>query len=100
MVESREGAQLLSIPEEKALVEWITRLTITGHPATHAFIREMAEEIRQRRVSQINNEMELIYYSMASRCVFFSTISFICCPTFVASLACALSSVHVTFLIS
>ena len=32
MAESREGAQLLNIPEEKALIEWITRLTITGHP--------------------------------------------------------------------
>ena len=62
VAESRENSQLLTIPEEKALVEWITRLTMTGHPATHAFIREMAEEIRRKRVEKINNEMELISY--------------------------------------
>ena len=61
-MESRENQQLLTIPEEKALVEWIRRLTITGHPATHTFIREMAEELRQRRVSQINDEMDLVCY--------------------------------------
>lgn len=62
VMESRENQQLLTIPEEKALVEWIRRLTITGHPATHTFIREMAEELRQRRVSQINDEMDLVCY--------------------------------------
>ena len=60
--QSVEARQLLTIPEEKALVEWIKRLTITGHPATHAFIREMAEEIRNRRVSQINIDMNLVTY--------------------------------------
>ena len=62
IAQSREAAQLLIIPEEKALVGWITRLTMTGHPATHAFIRELAEEIREHRVGQINDEMELVSY--------------------------------------
>jgi hypothetical protein len=62
MTESRMNLQLLTFPEEKALVGWITRLTATGHPATHTFIREMAEEIRKRCVNQINEEMELVSY--------------------------------------
>lgn len=35
---------------------------MTGHPATHTFIKEMAEEIRKRRVTEINAEMDLISY--------------------------------------
>ena len=45
IAQSREAAQLLTIPEEKALVGSIIHLTMTGYPATHAFIRELAEEI-------------------------------------------------------
>ena len=62
MAESRQAQQLLSGPEEKALKEWIVRLTVTGHPATHQFIKEMAEEIRKKRIAQINDEMELVSY--------------------------------------
>jgi len=47
-VEAREVQQMLSGAQEKALVSWITNLTETGHPASHAFIREMAEEIRKQ----------------------------------------------------
>lgn len=47
--EAREGQQILSKAEEKALEGWITRLTATGHPASHDFIQEMAEEIRKGR---------------------------------------------------
>ena len=43
--ESREPQQILTIPEENALAECITRLAIVGHPPKHAFIRELAEEI-------------------------------------------------------
>jgi hypothetical protein len=43
--ESREDQQHLSIPEENALVGWITRLTATGHPPRHPFIQELAREI-------------------------------------------------------
>jgi hypothetical protein len=49
--EAREAQQKLTKAEEKVLVEWITRLTATGHPARHGFIRDMAEEIRRQRDS-------------------------------------------------
>jgi hypothetical protein len=51
--EAREEQQLLTKVEEKVLVKWITHLTATGHPARHAFIREMAEEIRKQCGSEI-----------------------------------------------
>ena len=35
---------------------------MTEHPATHAFIKEMADEIKQQRVGEINRDMELISY--------------------------------------
>ena len=47
--ESREPQQILTIPEENALAECITRLAILGHPLKHPFIRELAEEIRSSR---------------------------------------------------
>src|SRR5213075_1306646 len=46
--EAREVQQMLSRAQEKALVSWITNLTVTGHPVSHGFIREMAEEIRKQ----------------------------------------------------
>src|SRR5436305_12640198 len=63
IAERHESSQLLSVAEEKALARWITRLTFSGYPATHTFIREMAEEIRQRRVRSINSDgMNLVSY--------------------------------------
>jgi len=53
---AQEQLQLLSHAEEKELVRWITRLTITGYSPRYATLREMAEEIRQRRVRNINDE--------------------------------------------
>jgi hypothetical protein len=47
--EAQEGKQALTTAEEKALAGWIGRLTVSGHPAHHAFIWKMAEEIRKRR---------------------------------------------------
>jgi len=47
-MESHELAQLLSIPEEKALVKCITQLIASIFPITHDLLQEMAEEIRQR----------------------------------------------------
>ena len=41
----REAAQLPTIPKQKALVASITHFTMTEHPGTHAFIRELAKEI-------------------------------------------------------
>ncbi|EDO01246.1 predicted protein [Sclerotinia sclerotiorum 1980 UF-70] len=43
-------AQILSSAEENTLVRWISRLTITGFPATPMLVKGMADEIRIRRV--------------------------------------------------
>ncbi|RAL64238.1 hypothetical protein DID88_002130 [Monilinia fructigena] len=48
--QSHEMAQILSNAEENTLVRWISRLTITGFPATPMLVKEMADEIRLRRV--------------------------------------------------
>jgi DDE superfamily endonuclease/Tc5 transposase DNA-binding domain len=60
---AHETEQLLSHAEEKELVQWITRLTITGYPPRYDTLREMAEEIRKRRVKNINQDgLELVKY--------------------------------------
>ncbi|EDO00500.1 hypothetical protein SS1G_06902 [Sclerotinia sclerotiorum 1980 UF-70] len=43
-------AQILSNAEENTLVQWISRFTITGFPATSMLVKEMADEIRLRRI--------------------------------------------------
>ena len=53
-MESHESAQLLTIPEEKALVKCITQLIASIFPVTHDLLQDMAEEIRQRRLHGIN----------------------------------------------
>ena len=58
---AHETEQLLSHAEEKELVRWITRLTITGYPPRYDTLREMAEEIRKRCVKNINEDgLELV----------------------------------------
>lgn len=44
-----ESMQILSNPEEKTLVRWITYLTSTGFPASPALAIQMAEDIRNNR---------------------------------------------------
>ena len=51
---AHESEQILSHAEERELVRWITRLTISGYPPRHSTLREMAEEVRKRRVKKIN----------------------------------------------
>ena len=46
---AHENHQLLTLAEEKELVRWITRLTITGYPPRHATLIEMADIIRRKR---------------------------------------------------
>jgi hypothetical protein len=43
--ESREPVQHLSIAQEKALVDWITRLQRHGHPSRRSHIRQLAQEV-------------------------------------------------------
>ncbi|KFZ24936.1 hypothetical protein V502_00571, partial [Pseudogymnoascus sp. VKM F-4520 (FW-2644)] len=47
---AHEIEQALSNAEENTLARWITRLTATGFRATPMLIKEMAEEVRARRV--------------------------------------------------
>jgi hypothetical protein len=49
-------AQILSAAEENTLKRWTTRLTITGFPATPMLIKEMADEIRTRRVQVASSQ--------------------------------------------
>src|SRR5947207_13157699 len=58
MTESRESQQILTIPEENALAECITHLTIVEHPPKHTFIHELAEEIRSTRLNAQNDPPE------------------------------------------
>ncbi|APA05500.1 hypothetical protein SS1G_09941 [Sclerotinia sclerotiorum 1980 UF-70] len=48
--QSHEMAQILSNAEENTLVRWISQLTIIGFLATPILVKEMADEIRLRRV--------------------------------------------------
>jgi DDE superfamily endonuclease/Tc5 transposase DNA-binding domain/helix-turn-helix, Psq domain len=60
---SHESQQILSHAEERELVRWITRLTISGYPPRHSTLKEMAEEVRKRRVKQINDDdIQLVHY--------------------------------------
>jgi len=60
---SHESEQILSHAEERELIRWITRLTINGYPPRYSTLREMAEEVRKRRVKQINEDgMQLVQY--------------------------------------
>lgn len=43
--------QILSTAEEEALIKWITRLSTAGCPFTLPLTRDLAEEIRKRRVA-------------------------------------------------
>jgi hypothetical protein len=54
--EARESQQILHNHEEKSLIAWITMMAATGNPVNHAYVREMAEEIRSQCVSGINDE--------------------------------------------
>ena len=58
MAESRESQQILTIPEENAFAECITHLAIVEHSSKHAFIRELAKEIRFTRLNAQNDPPE------------------------------------------
>jgi len=45
---AHESKQNLFHAEERELVQWITRLTISGYPPCHSTLKEMAEEVRKR----------------------------------------------------
>lgn len=62
-VVAREAQQNLTIPEEEALVRWITQLTKTGYAPQHHLLRAMAEEIREQRAAGLNDaSQQLVIY--------------------------------------
>ena len=61
---AHERYQNLTHVEEKELIRWITRRTITGYPPRYNTLREMTEKIRKRCVKHINKDgMQLIEYN-------------------------------------
>jgi len=65
---AHECDQNLTHAEETELVRWITRLTISGYPPRYKALREMAEEIRKRRVKNINDDgMQLVEYDLIGK---------------------------------
>ena len=57
---AHETQQMLMHLEEEALVRWCSQLTIAGYPARHSVVREMAEEIRRRRIAAVNSNGETL----------------------------------------
>jgi len=53
---AHKSAQNLRHTVEKELVRWITCLTIIGYPPRYPTLKEMTEEVRKRRVKEINND--------------------------------------------
>src|SRR5271170_190305 len=49
--EAQEWRGALTRQEEKALANWIGMSSATGNPVRHPFIREMAEKLREKRVT-------------------------------------------------
>ena len=52
---AHKSQQILSNAEEKTLVQWITRLTCTGFPASPSLVVQMAEKIRREHVHLRND---------------------------------------------
>ena len=53
--QAHESDQNLTHAEEKELVRWITRLTITGYAPRYETLRRLAEIIRERRIEKTDN---------------------------------------------
>ena len=49
--EVQQHRQQLSPDEEQTLAKWVLRLSSTGHPVHHSFLRELAEEIRKSLIT-------------------------------------------------
>src|SRR5271169_4686452 len=61
--------QNLSESEEQCLAKWITSLTEYSSPPSYRIIREMAEAIRQDRVTSINEaSIEYVSYPPLGKC--------------------------------
>ena len=64
-LEARIAQQSLTVAEEWELVKWIRSLTISGTPAQHSIVKEMAEIIRSKHVMNINDSIiEHVWYPL------------------------------------
>jgi hypothetical protein len=63
IAESREDQQNLTIPEEKALEKWITRMSATGNPVSQDPIREMAQEIQNNCIKRLEEAGGSVQYN-------------------------------------
>ena len=53
--QAHESDQNLTHAEEKELVQWITRLTLTGYAPRYETLRQLAEIIRERRIKKTDD---------------------------------------------
>ena len=92
--QARESQQLLTIPEEDVLVAWCRQLTVTGYPARHNVLREMAEEIRARRLKGVNTKDEiLVTYPPIGQCLLVFLVTLCLFPLLLfACFTCLLTS--------
>jgi len=64
---AHEGDQNLTHDEERELVRWITRLTITGYPPRYETLRQLVEIIRERRIKPGGDEVSVKVYDKIGR---------------------------------
>src|SRR5271169_5832223 len=68
--QAHEDDQNLTHAEEKELVRWITRLTISGYAPGYETLRRLAEIIRERRVKTDGGEVQVkVYYKISKEWV-------------------------------
>jgi hypothetical protein len=65
--QAHEADQNLTHTEEKELVRWITRLTISGYAPRYETLRRLAEIIRERRVKTDAGEVPIKVYDQISK---------------------------------
>src|SRR5439155_11768894 len=65
--QAHERDQNLTHAEEKELVRWITLLTISGYPPRYETLRRLAEIMRERRVKNSANEVQVKVYDKIGR---------------------------------
>jgi hypothetical protein len=53
--QARQQQQKLSYAEDKVLLKWIKELTISGYSPGHRVLKEVAEEIRTKRVYNLDD---------------------------------------------
>ena len=54
-VQARQQQQKLSYAQEKVLLKWIKDLTISGYSPGHRLLKEVAKEIRTKRVYNLDD---------------------------------------------